>query len=298
MSHDLVILAAGLGSRFGGLKQAEPVGPNGELIIDYSAYDAQRAGFGRAVIVIRRSTEKDFRDTIGRRLESRMDVVYVYQELEALPAGYTPPSGRNKPWGTGQAALVAAPAVRGPFAVINADDFYGASSYRTLAGFFGRGNDGYALVGFPLRQTLSEHGAVSRGLCGLSPDGRLAHITEVTQIEKTATGAAYRDAGGVHQTLTGNEIVSMNFWGFTPSVFAQLETSFADFLQAKGGELKSEFYLPSTIGGLIEQGRAQVEVLTSHDDWFGMTYREDLPTVRAAITRLIRDGVYPAALWA
>jgi dTDP-glucose pyrophosphorylase len=296
VTYDLVILAAGLGSRFGGLKQAEPVGPHGELIIDYSACDARRAGFDRAVIVIRRSTEKDFREAVGRHLENLMEVAYVFQELETLPAGFVPPPGRTKPWGTGHALLAAARAVRAPFAVVNADDFYGASSYRVLAEFFRAGGPRHALVGFPLRQTLSEHGAVSRGLCTLGADGRLQGIAEITGIEKTDSGIGYSDTAGGRHVLTGGEIVSMNFWGFTPGVFAQLETLFIEFLRQRGTDPKAEFYLPTSISRLIERGEARVEVLASREAWFGMTFREDLPVVRRAISGLIAEGVYPENL--
>ncbi|MHB8875104.1 MAG: nucleotidyltransferase family protein [Myxococcaceae bacterium] len=224
-SYDLVVLAAGMGSRFGGLKQVQPVGPHGELIIEYSVFDAMRAGFDRLVLVIRKDIEADFRATIGRRLEARMDVHYVYQELDSLPAGFQAPAGRTKPWGTGHAVLAARDAVKRPFAAINADDFYGAGVYRALAAHFAQ-SDHCAMVGYPLRQTLSEHGAVSRGLCATDAAGRLQRITELTHIGKTATGASYVDAQGNSCALTGDEIVSMNFWGLTPAVFPQLEELF------------------------------------------------------------------------
>ena len=287
-SYDLVILAAGMGSRFGGLKQVQPVGPAGELIIEYSAYDALRAGFGRLVLVIRKDIEADFRATIGKRLESRMDVAYVFQETGA---------GRTKPWGTGHAVLAARDAVRGPFAVINADDFYGAAGYQTLAAHFAASAD-CAMVGYPLRQTLSEFGTVSRGLCATDASGRLLGITEITKIEKTATGARYIGADGTPQALTGDEIVSMNFWGFTPLVFPQLERLFADFQVKQAGDPKAEFYLPTAISTLNERGETKVALLKSTDAWFGITYREDLAASQAAIGALIRDGRYPAPLWA
>jgi NDP-sugar pyrophosphorylase family protein len=286
-SFDLVILAAGMGSRFGGLKQVQPVGPAGELIIEYSAYDALRAGFGRLVLVIRRDIEADFRASIGQRLESRMDVAYVFQETGA---------GRTKPWGTGHAVLAAQPAVSRPFAVINADDFYGAAGYQALAAHFA-GSQDYAMVGYPLKQTLSEFGTVSRGLCATDAAGRLTSITEVTKIEKTATGARYTDSGGASRSLTGSEIVSMNFWGFTPRVFGQLEKMFADFLARHAGDPKAEFYLPTSISTLNERGEAKVALLQSTDAWFGITYREDLAASQAAIRALVAAGKYPAPLW-
>lgn len=307
-SYDLVILAAGIGSRFGGIKQVQPVGPHGELIIEYSAYDALRAGFGRLVLVIRRDIEADFRATIGRRLEKHLEVKYVYQEMDnvgvsllatpnsrasSLPQGIPP---RSKPWGTGHAVLAVRDAVSRPFAVINADDFYGASAYRSLAAHFASSPD-YAMVGYPLRQTLSEHGTVSRGLCATDAGGRLQHITEVTKIEKTGEGARYTDAAGRTQTLTGSELVSMNFWGFTPAVFPQLETLFTGFLQQNGQDPKAEFYLPTALSTLNENGAARIALLQSADEWFGLTYREDLPAAQAAINALTKAGRYPAPLW-
>lgn len=295
-SYDLVILAAGMGSRFGGVKQVQPVGPHGELIIEYSAFDALRAGFDRLVLVIRKDIEKDFRETIGRRLERRMDVRYVFQEMDAnLPGGQVPP-GRTKPWGTAHATLVARPEVRGPFAVINADDFYGASAYRTLAAHFAASSD-YAMVGYPLSQTLSEHGTVSRGLCATDATGRLTGITEVTKIEKVAGGARYTDATGVVRQLTGAEIVSMNFWGFTPAVFPQLEAAFHAFLQQRGSDPKAEIYLPTTLSDLNAKGEARIALHRSTDAWFGLTYREDIPAAQAAIKALTASGRYPAPLW-
>lgn len=285
-SFDLVILAAGIGSRFGGLKQVQPVGPAGELIIEYSAYDALQAGFDRLVMVIRRDMETDFRTAIGKRLESRMDVTYVFQETGA---------GRAKPWGTGHAVLAAREAVKRPFAVINADDFYGASGYRALAAHFAASPD-YAMVGYPLKQTLSEFGAVSRGLCATDAIGRLQSITEITKIEKSDGGARYTEADGTARTLSGDEIVSMNFWGFTPPVFPQLERLFTDFLTKNAGDPKTEFYLPTALSALNERGVAKVTLLQSNDAWFGITYREDLPASQAAIRTLIAAGKYPAPL--
>ena len=304
-SYDLVVLAAGMGSRFGGVKQVQPVGPHGELIIEYSAFDALRAGFGRLVLVIRKDIEKDFRETIGRRLESRMDVRYVFQEMDAcLPGGagrsQAAPlqlGNRTKPWGTAHATLVARPEVRGPFAVINADDFYGASAYRTLAAHFAASSD-YAMVGYPLSQTLSEHGTVSRGLCATDATGRLKSITEVTKIEKLpAGGARYADAGGQMRQLTGEEIVSMNFWGFTPAVFPQLEAKFRTFLGTRGADPKAEIYLPTTLSELNESGEARIALHRSEDAWFGLTYKEDVAVARAAIQGLVAAGKYPAPLW-
>jgi len=285
-----------MGSRFGGLKQVQPVGPHGELIIEYSVFDALRAGFDRLVLVIRKDIEADFRASIGRRLESRIEVQYVYQEIDSLPAGFKIPSGRTKPWGTGHAVLVARNAVKRPFAAINADDFYGAGGYRALAAHFARG-DHYAMVGYPLRQTLSEHGTVSRGLCSTDAAGRLQRIAEITKIEKAASGASYTDAQGRACLLTGDEIVSMNFWGLTPAVFPQLEKQFRDFLQRSQADTKAEFYLPTTLSGLNERQEASIDLLKSDDAWFGITYRDDLPTAQAAIKELIAANRYPTPLW-
>lgn len=295
-AYDLVVLAAGMGSRFGGVKQAQPVGPHGELIIEYSAFDALRAGFGRLVLVIRKDIERDFRDAIGRRLEQRMAVRYVHQELDALPPGFKAPAGRSKPWGTAHATLVAQSEVRGPFAVINADDFYGASAYRTLAAHFAASRD-YALVGFPLSQTLSEHGSVSRGLCATDAAGQLTGITELAKIEKAPGGARYTDEAGRVNMLTGDEIVSMNCWGFTPALFPQLEEKFREFLGKHGADSKAEMYLPSTLSELHAHGQARIALHRSEDAWFGLTYKEDLPAARAAINALIAAGKYPAPLW-
>ncbi len=295
--YDLVILAAGMGSRFGGLKQVQPVGPHGELIIEYSAHDALRAGFGRLVLVIRRDTEAEFRATIGRRLESRMEVAYVYQEAGDLPPEFAGlAAGRQKPWGTGHAVLAARQAVRRPFAVINADDFYGASGYAALAEHFAN-ERGSALVGYPLRQTLSEHGAVSRGLCATDAEGRLRSITELTKIEKTPDGARSTGQSGAPVGLSGDEIVSMNFWGFSPTVFGGLETLFAEFLQMSGREPKAEFYLPTALSELNRRGTVPVTLLRSADAWFGLTYKEDVASARAAVADLVQTGRYPAPLW-
>jgi len=296
-SYDLVILAAGMGSRFGGLKQVQPVGPHGELIIEYSIFDALRAGFDRLVLVIRKDIEADFRATIGRRLESRMAVDYVFQDLADVPAAYRAhAAARTKPWGTGHAVLAARDVVRRPFAVINADDFYGASGYRALAAHFAASKD-YALVGYPLRQTLSEHGSVSRGVCAVDAVGRLKNITELTKIEQTATGVRYLDGAGAARPLTGDETVSVNFWGFTPAVLPQLEALFADFLAARSGDPKAEFYLPTAISDLNERGAANVALLRSESAWFGITYREDLPSAMSAVRELVAAGRYPAPLW-
>ena len=293
-----------MGSRFGGLKQVEPVGPGGELIIEYSAHDACKAGFGRVVFVIRRDIEKEFRAAIGRRIEARMEVAYTFQELGDLPGPHMPALGRTKPWGTGHAVLAAEARVRDPFVVINADDFYGAAAYRLLAAHFdsaarrpGVGRPDYALVGYPLRQTLSEHGTVNRGICTIDAAGRLGGIDEVLKIERLSDGRARCPLPwGGWRMFTGDELVSMTCFGFLPEFFGQLHGLFAEFLTQYGQSQTAEFYLPVAVGKLMQAGYAEVSVLGSEDEWFGMTYREDVPAARAALQRLIERGVYPERL--
>ncbi len=302
MANDktLVILAAGMGSRFGGLKQVQPVGPSGELIIDYSVHDAIRAGFSRLVAVIRKENEADFREAIGDRLGRHLPVDYAYQGLDDLPDGHEVPDGRAKPWGTGHAALAATGRVDTPFAVINADDFYGAESFTALGRFLDTvtpESNSYALVGFPLKKTLSEAGSVSRGICELDAGGHLLSVTERTRIMGGSEGVAFEDAAGNVHPLSGNEVVSMNMWGFTPPVFRQLEQQFSGFLDSGRGAGNGEFYLPEAINDLVDRGAATVEVLPTDESWFGVTYREDLEGCRGAIQSRIAGGVYPERLW-
>ena len=291
-------MAAGMGSRYGGLKQIDPVGPNGETIIDYSIYDALRAGFGKLVFIIRQDIEAQFREIIGARFEQRIAVEYVFQELDKLPPGFAVPSGRTKPWGTTHAILMAAESVREPFAAINADDFYGAEGYCLLAQHFASGSPDYAMVGFILRNTLSDFGSVARGVCRVDDDGFLQTVSELTKIERDGAAAKNTDATGQITRLTGDEAVSMNMWGFTPALFAQLQTGFTAFLKKNGGELKSESYIPSAVNELVVAGRARVKVLRTNDSWFGVTYREDRPRVVENIRQLIARGDYPEKLWA
>jgi UTP-glucose-1-phosphate uridylyltransferase len=298
MHQTLLVLAAGMGSRYGGLKQIDPLGPGGETIIDYSVYDALRAGFDKVVFVIRKDIEATFRELVGRRFEGRVAVEYAFQELNSLPEGFATPAGRQKPWGTGHAILVAESVVKEPFAVINADDFYGARSFQALASHFGSGAQSYAMVGFVLRNTLSEHGAVSRGVCRLSQEGWLQAVTEMTKIESVSGRVQSVAADGRAVALTGEEIVSMNMWGFTPSLFEHLRREFAEFLRAQGQELKSEFYIPSVVNSLVAGRRERIQVLRSPDSWFGVTYKEDRPQVVRSIRRLIALGQYPERLWA
>ena len=301
MKPTLLVLAAGMGSRYGGLKQIDPVGPHNQTIIDYSIYDAIQAGFGKLIFVIRQDIEADFRTFIGNRFEGHIPVAYAHQELTMVPDDFILPPHRKKPWGTAHAVLVTAEMIGENFAVINADDFYGAASFQQLATFLRTAKDNdlatYAMVGFILRNTLSEHGSVARGLCQTNKQNFLENVVELTQVEKEGPGAKYTDEAGQVHALSGDEIVSMNMWGFTPSVFTHLRTHFADFLQAKGREEKSEFYIPSGINILVSQGQAQVKVLPSAEAWFGVTYQQDKPLVMAKIQSLITQGVYPEKLW-
>ena len=294
----LLVLAAGMGSRYGGLKQIDPVGPAGETIIDYSIYDAMRAGFGKLVFVIRKDIEQPFREIIGTRFEQRIAVEYAYQELDKLPAPYTLPAGRTKPWGTTHAILMAEKILKEPFAAINADDFYGQHAYKVLAQHLTSGTPDYAMVGFVLKNTLSDHGSVARGVSRTDANNYLTSIVEMTKIERDGAGAKNTDADGKITKLTGDEAVSMNFWGFTPALFPQIKADFDQFLKKSGGELKSESFIPSSVGNLVNAGVAKVKVLRSQDSWFGVTYREDRPVVVESIRQLIAQGKYPAKLWA
>lgn len=292
MSLTLVVLAAGMGSRYGGLKQIDPVGPSGETVLDYAVFDALRAGFTRVVFVIRRDFEAIFREKIGARYAGRVAVDYVFQSLDALPAGFTPPAGREKPWGTGHAVWCARDSVQENFAVINADDFYGADSFVQLARFLRPKSVEaceFAMVGFRLANTLSEHGTVARGVCTAAADGALQSIVEQTGIAP--------DDVGPGRKYSGAEVVSMNCWGFTPRLLAGLDGQFREFLLARGTEPKAEFYLPAAVSTLIARGEAGVHVLPTESAWFGVTYREDKPRVEAAIAALVQAGRYPARLW-
>jgi len=293
----LLVLAAGMGSRYGGLKQIDPVGPSGETIIDYSIYDAMRAGFGKLVFVIRKDIEPQFREVIGMRFEKRIAVEYVFQELDKLPVPFTLPAGRTKPWGTTHAILMAEGVVTENFAAINADDFYGQQAYKVLAQHLTSGTPDYAMVGFVLKNTLSDHGSVARGVSRVDVNNYLTHIVELMKIERAGSGAKDTGADGKITQLTGDEAVSMNFWGFTPALFPQIKVEFEKFLQKAGTEQKSECYIPATVGELVTSGRAKCKVLRSADSWFGVTYREDRPTVVESIRKLIAKGDYPEKLW-
>lgn len=302
MSRSLVILAAGIGRRYGGLKQLEPVGPDGETIMDYSIFDARRAGFDQAIFVVREETEGEFRASIGRRLEGNIGVAYVHQSLDALPPGHTPPEDRTKPWGTGHATLAAAAEIDGPFAVANADDYYGRDSFAALGAFLSSPESGdaptYAMVGFRLRDTMAEAGAVSRGVCRCTTDGWLEHIVEITHIEKHGDTGRYVDAEGELRELPGDTLVSMNIWGFRPAFVEQLRAAFETFIRESGDSPDRECYLPSVVGEFIHAGQARVRVLPTQSRWSGVTHREDKSAVVAMLQGMVSRGEYPASLWA
>jgi hypothetical protein len=294
-------LAAGLGARYGGLKQMDPVGPGGEAVLDYAVFDAKRAGFGKFIFVIRKEIEQDFRQLFGRHFAKHVNVDYAFQALDMVPAGRYVPPGRQKPWGTGHAVLCAAPALDRPFAVINADDFYGAESFRVLARFLTHSVPAnpnlFGMVGFQLDRTLSEHGTVARGLCQTDAEGYLTSVEELIAIERQSGGIRNKEPDGRYRNLTGQEIVSLNCWGFSMGLFDGLRRQFGEFLDRNEGNPKAEFYLPTAVNALIREGRARVKVLPTPCHWFGVTYREDRPVVMEEIRAQIRAGEYPERLW-
>ena len=281
----LVIMAAGMGSRYGGLKQMDPVGSHGQVILDYSIYDAKRAGFETVVFVIKDEIEADFKERVGSRIERHMEVRYAFQRMDDLPEGYGVPEGRVKPWGTAQATLAARPFLDGPFAILNADDYYGPQAFRVIYDYLSRHPDGdeYAMVGYRLENTVTDHGHVARGVCQVGEDDLLTGIVERTHIEKGP----------------GNAMVSMNFWGFTPSLLDKARARFPSFLgrALKEDPLKGEYLLPTLVGQLIREGEVSVKALSSGDKWYGVTYQEDKPAVAAAIARMTSEGLYPDDLW-
>jgi NDP-sugar pyrophosphorylase family protein len=302
MKPTLLILAAGMGSRYGGLKQLDGMGPSGEVVLDYSVFDAIRAGFGKVVFVIRREFEEQFRTQIGARFADKIEVAYAFQELSDLPAPYTLPEGRTKPWGTAHALLAAEAVVNEPFLMINADDFYGRDAIEKIAADLvqPRADDGlahYSMVGFYLKNTLSDFGSVSRGVCTTDEKGMLTSVTERTKIFKTATGAENREDEANPLVFTGEEVVSMNFFGLTPDVFGRLRAAFVEFLRVNGADLKAECYVPKEVNDLISEGKAEVRVLESTGKWFGVTYPEDKAEVVGAIQSLVNEGEYPESLW-
>ena len=298
MKPILIILAAGLGNRYGSLKQLETVGPQGEAIIDYSVFDALRSGFGKVVLVIRRELEEAFTDRIKRRFEKQIDVSFVYQEQNKLPDGFQSPANRSKPWGTAHALLAAEPEVDAPFAVINADDFYGQSAYGEMSRFLteSRSEHEHAMVGYKLGNTLSEHGTVSRGICQMDENGYLQTVKEIKKIRWNNEKIIVEDSK-VDQTLRPEDVVSMNFWGFKPSVFPHIKEGFRAFLHEHIDDTDSEYYIPAIVDDLIRQGQIRVNVIKCDSDWFGITYKQDLAVVRQSIQEKIASGEYPGTLW-
>ena len=285
----LVVMAAGMGSRFGGLKQIEPIGPNGEAILDFSVFDAVNSGFTKVVFVIKHAIEQDFKEMVGKRIAKRVKVEYAFQEVDKLPDGFTCPNDREKPWGTAHAILCCKDLVKEPFAVINADDYYGSSAFRQMADFLMQDTPDYSMVGFRLANTLTENGYVSRGVCEIE-NGMLKSVTERTKI--SADCKYTEDNGETWVTLPEDTVVSMNLWGFRPDVFAYIENGFKAFLSEKINVPKSEYYLPTVVSERIEKGEKQVQVLVAEDKWYGVTYKEDKQTVVDAIRKMIDDGLY------
>lgn len=304
-STALVIMAAGIGSRFGGggVKQLTSFGPGGEIIMDYSIHDAIEAGFNKVVFVIRKSMEKDFREIIGDRIAKKVTVAYAFQEMDDLPEGYTVPADRTKPWGTGQAILACRDVIHEPFAVINADDYYGKDAFKNVHEYLVNVEPGakdvyqFCMAGFVLKNTLSENGGVTRGICRINEKGELTEITETRGIVKTEDGAAVEQEDGTLIPVNADSLVSMNFWGFTPDFIEELGRGFEKFLaNLDGNECKAEYLLPTIVDGLIKERRVELTVLPSRDRWFGVTFREDMPYVRQAILDLVEKGVYPETL--
>ena len=307
----LVVLAAGMGSRYGGLKQVDPVGPSGEAILDYSVFDAVRAGFAKVVFVIRRDFEEEFRAKVGSKFERMVEVGYCYQDIADLPAPYSVPAGRVKPWGTAHATRAARDAVKGPFALVNADDFYGRDAFERLARFL-VGSDRveivsqtlsdpvlhFAMVGFRLDRTLSENGSVARGICDIAPDGMLRTVKEMTKLVRAGDAAENREDESNPVKVPLDARVSMNCWGFTEGLFAELESRFPAWLAENGAKEKSEWYIPFVVDELVREGRADCRVLPTDSSWFGVTYREDKPFVVESIRRLVESGEYPVNLFA
>ena len=301
MKPTLLVLAAGMGSRYGGLKQMDPMGPSGETVLDYSVYDAIRAGFGRVVFIIREDFADAFRQGVGSRFADRIEVDYVFQKLDDLPDGFSVPEGREKPWGTAHAVRAARHAVKEHFAVINADDFYGQDAYQRAAAFFDSLPEGTtnetAMVGYPLENTLSDHGHVNRGICKIDEMGFLTNVEEYLNIEREDDGHVRGNAlDGKRHVVPAGSLVSMNFWAFGPAFFEQLEEAFTRFMIESGDQMKSECYIPTVVDHLIHGGHAQCPVLRTTSQWFGVTYPDDKPFVVESIAKLIAEGAYPAKL--
>ncbi len=299
----LVIMAAGMGSRYGGQKQIDPVDEYGNIIMDFSIYDAKEAGFEKAVFIIKKENEEAFRAAIGDRIGNYIETAYVYQDLNNIPEGYAVPGGRAKPWGTGHAILSCAGVVDGPFAVINADDYYGKEAFRQVFQYLSHHKDDdkyrFAMVGYRIENTLTENGTVARGICETDSEGMLKTVTERTSIERRDGVIVYEEEGEGPQEIPEGTYVSMNLWGFSAGIFPELKKQFSRFLETalRENPLKGEFYIPSAVGRLLEEGKATVRLLPTHDRWFGVTYKEDKAAVTAAIKELKKKGLYPERLW-
>ena len=300
MKPTLFVLAAGMGSRYGGLKQLDGIGPNGETIMDYSVYDAKRAGFGKVVFVIRHSFEQEFRDIVLKKYEGIIDTEVVFQEVDSLPQGFCPNKERTRPWGTNHAVLMGADVIKEPFAVINADDFYGANSFQVLADFLKEVQNlkgKYCMVGYRVENTLSDSGMVNRGVCTSDENGFLSGIVEREKIERNAGIITYQDEFPQKQKIEQGTLVSMNMWGFTPDYFSYSKELFVEFLKENKESLKAEFYIPSVVDFLIKENKATVRLLDTTSKWFGVTYAQDKPIVLLKINELVNQGVYPAKLF-
>jgi len=299
MKPTLLVLAAGMGSRYGGNKQLDTVGPSGETIIDYSIYDAIRAGFGKIVFVIRRDIEDQVRERFVERLKGKIEVKYVFQEITNLPEGVKVAPDRSKPWGTSHAILVTSSVINEPFGVINADDYYGMDSFRILRDFLvdDKNPNNYCIVGYKMKNTLSDHGHVNRGVCRVGATGFLENIVETREIAKTSFGAQAPASDGTFQKFAGDEVVSMNLWGFKPSCYSFLGEEFRNFINAKGMDLKSELDIPTSIDKFVKNGQITIQILMSNERWFGVTYREDKPFVVESINAMIDKGIYPSSIY-
>ena len=299
----LLIMAAGMGSRYGGLKQMDPVGPSGEVILDYSIFDARRAGFKRVIFLIKHEIEEDFKRIVGSRIEKYMEVRYAFQQVEKIPAPFTVPEGRVKPWGTGHAVLCCKELIDAPFAVINADDYYGVDAFQTaydaLTSLQDDDKAQYVMIGYKITNTLTENGHVARGVCTTDENGRLVDINERTHIISTGDGPLYTEDMQTYHRIPDDALVSMNMWGFTPSLLKELERAFAQFLaeEVPGNPLKAEIYLPNVVGGMLRRDEAEVRVLSSRARWYGVTYQADKPEVQKALCALAEEGLYPTPLW-
>lgn len=297
-------MAAGMGSRYGGLKQIDPVDEQGHIIMDFSIFDAKRAGFEKVVFIIKKEIEEDFKESIGKRMEKVMDVAYAYQDLHNIPEGFEVPEGRVKPWGTAHAVLSAIDDIDGPFAVINADDYYGKDAFQEIYDYLSTHEDDdkyrYTMVGYQLKNTVTDNGHVARGICEIDENGKLVSITERTKIQKFEDRIAFtEDDGQTWTDVDKDTLVSMNMWGFTRSILEEIKKEFPAFLEKglKENPMKCEYFLPSVVSDLLAQDKATVEVLSSKDKWYGVTYKEDKPVVVAAIKKLKEEGLYPEKLW-